>query len=301
MKKIFIFAFILSGALAAANAQTIDPATPQQMPQTTVGTTRTARTASPQKDANQSVDKTRGGVIAKKNPVYRRPTKEDLRLAAPDAAAAAKYEAFLRQPKTGLVRLLSDQGCQENVNLVNASDFCIRYKNLFGGSSFSFRKDTYTLGRFADVVYKNGVLYSYGKMTLGFIADLGEGVAPADVSSQTPGAKYIFDFAAPVDLASITAASANFQNGFRADGFIYRKAHRLQENHTYLLRSVAYRRREQVERNKIVYDDLNNDERRDVIIVFQVVGLSGDAEGGATLLWKELRRTNAAKIEMNKK
>ena len=199
------------------------------------------------------------------------------------------------------MRLLSDQGCQENVNLVNSTDFCIKYKNLFGGSSYSFRKDTYTLGRFADIVYKNGVLYSYGKMTLGFFVDLGEGVAPEDVSSRTPGARYVFDFAAPEDLARITAASGNFQKGVAADGFTYRKIHRLQENHTYLLRSVAYRRREQVERNNIIYDDLNNDERRDVIVVFRVVKLSGDAEGGATLLWKELRRTNAAKIAMNPK
>src|SRR5688572_3649066 len=104
MKKIFIFVFILSGCLTAANGQTVDPATPQT-PTTVVGTTRGTRTYNPQKDANTPVDKTRGGIIAKKNPVYRRPTKDDLRLVAPEREAAAKYEAFLREPKTGLVRL----------------------------------------------------------------------------------------------------------------------------------------------------------------------------------------------------
>lgn len=276
------------------SGQTVDATTIRMTPRT-IGTTRAGGVNDPRRNDG----KTQGASIVSRNPVYRKPTAEDLQLVAPDSESAAKYAEFLRQPKTGLVRLLSEIGCQENVNLVSANEFCIKYKNLFGGSAYSFRTETYTLGRFADIVYKDGVIYSYGKMTLGFITDLGTDVALTDVSAKTAGAKYVFGFAPPEELAQIEAAALSFQKGVQADGFGYRKFHALQENHVYMMRSVAYRRREQVERNRKIYDDLTNDNRKDVIVVFQVVRLSG--ADGVTLLWKELQRKDVAKIEMNKK
>lgn len=306
MKKIFFFVFILSGGLVFTNGQTIDPQTQTPTTQTTVGRTRDGGFNDPRRNDNRGdnngnvlFDRTQGALITSRNPAYRKPTSEDLELVAPESETAAKYAGFLRQPKTGLIRLLSEAGCQENVNLVNATEFCIKYKNLFGGSSYSFRTENYTIGRFADIVYRNGVLYSYGKMTLGFIADLGSGVSPGEVSARTAGAKYVFDFAPPEKLSLIETAALNFQKGVLADGFTYRKFYTLQENHVYLMRSVAYKRREQVERNKVVYDDLTNDNRKDVIVVFQVVRLSG--EDGVTLLWKELQRKDVAKINMKDK
>jgi hypothetical protein len=298
MKKIFFFVFILGGAFIFANGQTIDPATPQTS-QPTVGATRGSRTYNPQREQNTPTDRTQGTIITDRNPAYRKPSKEDLQLVAPDNQLTAKYEALLRQPKTGLIRLLSEAGCQENTNLVSADEFCLKYKNLFGASTFSFRTETYTLGRFADVVYKNGVIYSYGKMTLGFITDLGTEVSLSEVSAKTAGAKYVFDFAPPEKLSLIEGAALGFQKGVRADGFTYRKFHNLEENHVYLMRSVAYKRREQVERNQVVYDDLTNDNRKDVIVVFQVVRLSN--ADGVTILWKELQRKDVAKINMKEK
>lgn len=299
MKKIFFFVFIFYGFSAAAHGQVAGSTpTPEQATQRILDTRRQSQIMGAE-NRNTPLDRTQGALIADRNPVYRKPTKDDLQLVVPDGELATEYAEFLRQPKTGLVRLLSEVGCQENVNLVSANEFCIKYKNLFGASTFSFRTETYTIGRFADVVYKDGTLYSYGKMTLGFITDLGAGVAPSDVSARTAGAKYVFDFAPPENLAQIEAAALNFQKGVAADGFAYRKFHKLQENHTYLLRSVAYRRREQVERNRRIYDDLTNDNRKDVIVVFQVVRLS--LTDGVTLLWKELQRRDVAKIEMNKK
>ena len=300
MKKILILAGIIFGGLMPASAQTPGGTpTPAEATKTVINTQRVNDGIfDTQRRTNAPIDRTQGVLIASRNPAFRKPTKEDLRLIAPDAAIREKYADFLRQPDTGLIRLLSDAGCQESASIIVATEFCIKYKNLFGGSSYSFRNETYTLGRFSDVVYKTGVLYSYGKMTLGFITDLGEGVSPAGVSAKTSGAKYVFDFAPPETLAQIEAASAKFQKGVVADGFSYRKFHALQENHTYLIRSIAYRRRERVERNKVVYDELTHDNRKDVIVVFQVVRLSG--EDGVTLLWKQLQRKDVAKIDVSK-
>ena len=272
--------------------------TPDQATQKVISTSRDSQIFGTNR-TNTPIDRTQGTIITDRNPAYRKPSKEDLQLVAPDPLSATKYEEFLRQPKTGLIRLLSEAGCQENVNLVSADEFCLKYKNLFGASSYSFRTENYTLGRFADVVYKDGVIYSYGKMTLGFITDLGSGVSLSEVSAQTAGAKYVFDFAPPEKLSLIETAAVNFQKGVRADGFTYRKFHALEENHVYLMRSVAYKRREQTERNKIIYDDLTNDNRKDVIVAFQVVRLSN--ADGVTILWKELQRRDVAKINMKEK
>lgn len=299
MKKLFFLAVILISGLIPADAQIAGATpTPAEATKKVINTPQGGGIFNTG-GANTQIDRTQGTLIASRNPAYRKPTKEDLQLVAPEADVQEKYADFLRADHTGLIRLLSESGCQENVNLVNATEFCIKYKNLFGGSSYSFRTENYTLGRFADIVYRNGVIYSYGKMTLGFITDLGADVALPDVSPKTAGAKYVFDFAPPEKLSRIETAAQNFQKGVGADGFSYRKFLTLQENHTYLMRSVAYRRQEQVERNKVVYDDLTNDNRKDVIVVFRVVRLSG--ADGVTLLWKELQRRDVAKIDMKEK
>ena len=302
MKRILIFVFILGSSLVSADGQ-VAGSTP-------VPAVATQRVIPPRRDegiyearrkSNSQIDRTEGALIASRSPAFRKPTNEDLMLVAPDSEETAKYADFLSQSKTGLIRLLSDAGCQENANLVVAKDFCIKYKNVFGGSSYSFRTRNYTFGRFSDVVYKDGWLYTIGKMTLGFMADLGKDVSLKDVSAQTAGAKYVFEFLPPEGLPQIESAVMSFQKGVEKDGFRYQRSYFLQEDHTYILRSVAYRKREQRERNKLIYDDLTNDNRKDVIIAFRVVKLPDAEKDSVTLLWKELQRKETAKIAVEEK
>jgi hypothetical protein len=301
MKKTLFLMVVLGAGFGAANGQlTTQTPTPAQATQTVISTSRRGGIFDTQRTSNPQTDRTRGTLIASKNPAFRKPTKEDLRLVAPAAEDTATYADFLRRPKTGLIRLLSDAGCQENANLVVAKDFCLEYKNVFGGSAFSFRTENYALGRFADVVYKGGALYAIGKMTLGFLVDLGQTGALDGVSAAAAGAQFVFDFRPPEDLPQIQAAFERFHKGVTERGFQYQRFSRLQENHTYILRSVAYRKREQRERNKPIYDDLANDERKDVIIAFRVVRFSDAEKSSVTLLWKELQRKDAAKIAVEK-
>lgn len=227
--------------------------------------------------------------------VYRKPTKKDMLLLAPDAEDQAKYKDFLRQPKTGLARLLSDADCQARPQVTVTSEFCLKYKHVFGGSAFSFRAGAYTLGRFADIAYKDGSLYALGKLTLGFMSDLGTGLSLDDISAATGGAKYVFDFAPPETMPEIEQYAARLYNkDVQHEGFSYHKIVKLEANHTYLLRSVAYRRKQKWENGKRIYDDLSIDERKDVIVAFQAVRLSADS---VTILWKELQRKDSPKID----
>jgi len=300
-KKLLLVCILCAGFVLAEGQTPGSTPTPAQATQKVISPRRDESLYDTERRINPQRDPTQSARITFRNPAFRKPTKEDLQLVAPDAEDAAKYADFLRQSKTGLIRLLSDEACQENAIVVVANDFCMKYKNVFGGSSYSFRARNYAVGRFSDVVYKNGTLYSTGKMTLGFLVDLGTDVSLKDVSAETAGAKYVFEFVPPEDLPQIEATVAIFLNGVETNSFKYQKFYSLQENHTYLLRSVAYRKRGQSERNILIYDELANDERKDVIIALQVVRLSDVEKNSVTLLWKELQRKDAAKITVDKK
>ncbi len=237
-----------------------------------------------------------------KTPVNRGTVKKDFLLVAPDAADQTKYADFLQQPNTGLVRLFSDAGCQENSSVTVASDFCIKYKDFLGGSTYSFRTKSYRLGRFSDIAYKDKKIYGVGKLTLGLMTDLGENLSPADVSAKTNGAKYIFDFVPPVDLPNIEIFQKQIQKGVTSNGFEYQRFYELKENHTYLLRSIAYRKHIEVENNNPVFDDVTIDKSRlDIIVAVQVVRFDNSENPSVTLLWKELQSKDAPKIRIEKK
>lgn len=236
------------------------------------------------------------GKPAASNAFIFKPSKEDRQLVAPEVTDSLINEEFLRQPNTGLVRLLSDQGCREDRRIAIANNFCIKYRNLYGASVYSFRIQNYMPVRFGDIIYKNGTLKTIGKLTLGFLTDLGKDIDLKSVSAETAGARYVFDFAPPETMSRIESALRDFQNGVEAGGFRYQKSLLLEEDHTYLLRSVAYQNGKQKKD-----DELLMDERKDVIIALRVVRLSADEEGGATLLWRELQRRDTVEIAMSGK
>ncbi len=235
------------------------------------------------------------GKPASSNSFIFQPSKMDWQLVAPDGIDRTIYAEFLSQPNTGLIRLLSDQGCREDRIIAFANNFCIKYRNLYGASVYSFRIQNYMPGRFGDIIYKKGTLTTIGKLMLGFLTDLGKDIDLKSVSAETAGAKYVFDFAPPETMSLIESSLRNFQTGVEAGGFRYQKSYRLEENHTYLLRSVAYQNGKQ---KKKANDELLMDERKDVIIALQIVRISAAEDGGVTLLWRELQRKDTAKIAM---
>ena len=287
-----------AGALAAVSAQMPIPGNKETTPSQT--TAEKIRQASGRGDFDPMSAARRPFPTDGNNTrtaVYRKPTKKDWQLAAPAPEDRARYAEFLKQPRTGLVRLLSDEGCQENLKVKSATEFCVKYENIYGGSAFSFRTENYTLGRFADVAYKNGTLYGVGRLTLGALVDLGPDVALENVSAATRGARYLYELPVPQTAPEIETALEKLQQGVERDGFKYRRWQKLQENHTYLLRSVAYRRSVETKRTGLAFDDLAADERRDVIVALRVVRF-GDAPGSVTLVWKELQRKESPKISV---
>ena len=152
MKKVIFFAFFIFSAIMSVSAQQPTPRStpiPQRTPNPAEETRRTIRQ---QEDANVRFDALRNGgnrsgnnvsrTIAIQNitNIYRKPTKNEFGLLAPNKEDLKKYAQFLRQSKTGLLKLIADKGCAENTNIVNASEDCLKYSMPGAGSSQPVRQ-----------------------------------------------------------------------------------------------------------------------------------------------------------------
>ena len=229
----------------------------------------------------------------RKNRKY--PSEKELAVMAPDAEYVKQFKGFLKSKKTGLTRLVSDRGCSSDTRIVEVLGGCIKYERIPGyGSTYSFRKDKFVMGRFADVVYKNGVLYSFGLLTTGFFTELGD-VSVADVTNVTNGAKFPFSYIPKKKFKEIKEENGKFVGGITSDGFIYKKSARLVEGKTYLLRSIAYKAKNLKDNTGVgVFDNTSIDKRNDLIVALSVIEI--DADGSTTLLWKIINEKSAPKI-----
>lgn len=67
-----------------------------------------------------------------------KPNKEQRKLLQPNIGDLARFALFLEQPKTGLIKLFPDAGCQENSRVLRVDDNCL---NSSPNSAFySFRE-----------------------------------------------------------------------------------------------------------------------------------------------------------------
>ncbi|MBS1794857.1 MAG: hypothetical protein JSS81_13440 [Acidobacteria bacterium] len=229
----------------------------------------------------------------------RKPNKKELALVAPKPEDVAKYAAFLAREKTGIVRLIPDMGCDTNKNVIDVSSKCSTYTLPGSGASFSFRLGRYVGNYFSDLVLRDNALAASGNLNLGFFVMLGD-IPLENVSAQTIGAAYLFDYAPPKDAAAVVKESEKFAKGAVDRDFTYRSAVAVAENTTYLFRSVAYRKEmAQPLVDNPDFNDIEVDKRKDVVVAFRVV--RKDADGSATLLWQELARRDAPKLERPKK
>jgi hypothetical protein len=87
--------------------------------------------------------------------------------------------------------------------------------------------------------------------------------------------------------------------GVKVGNYEYKKAVPMIENATYALRVVAYKGNIFRSFRGFRFDVLDGDKRVDLTIVFRVV--RKDADGSATLVWKELERRDAPRIRFMKR
>jgi hypothetical protein len=227
-------------------------------------------------------------------PLYRKPTKKELKSVEPSRELSERYASFLRGPNTGLVKLIADKGCAENSKVLNVSPECLRYTMPGAGSSFSFRTGTYRIPRLSDITYTDNSFQASGVLLHGIFVNIGN-VPLEEVNPSTKGLKWLFDFRPEPDFERGRALDRQLTDGIHADGFLYRRGLYIVENATFVLRSIAYGGKYPRAAQGITYNELEFDRRRDVTVAFRIV--ERDGNGDVTIAWRELQDRESPAIE----
>ena len=227
-------------------------------------------------------------------PLYRKPTDKELKTVEPSREILEKFAGFLRQPNTGLTKLIDDKGCADNTKIVVATDNCLKYTMPGAGSSFSFRTESYRIGRLADLTYTDKSFQAAGVLLHGIFVNIGN-VPLGDVTLATKGMKYLVEFQPEPDYEKGKAIDQQLTQGVKQDGFLYRRGLYTVENTTFALRSVAYGGKYFRAVRNLTYNEFDYDKRKDVIVVFRIV--ERDAEGSVTILWKMLQEKDSPEIK----
>jgi hypothetical protein len=197
--------------------------------------------------------------------------KEKLFL-SPSDEDQAKFAEFLKQPETGLIRILP-RGLYDNRLTISG-----------GGAYYSFALLTHEYGRGSDIVlemdkYNSNSQYvisatpyrfhtGIGGVNYGFIVTLGD-VPIEEVTLGYDKIKYLVDYRPPSKEPEARAeqrrASSMIQNG----QFERPSDAPVHVNRTYALRSINYN-------------------KSDVLVAFRVV--RQETDGSVVLLWKTLKR-----------
>lgn len=295
MKTFILFSVIIFGGIVYTCAQ--QPAS-QPTPQSTVNPAEEAnRRLRQQQELDRRFEALRSGGEINRNTglqrtitlnnignIYRKPSKEESKLLAPGEEDLKKYASFLRQSNTGLIKLIADRGCAEHTNVVNVSEECLKYSMPGAGASFSFRTANYSIRRLSDLTYTDNSFQALGILTHAILVNIGD-LPLEQVSLQAKGLKFLTDFQTVTDFDKAREVDRRIFEGIETDDYFYSRSAKTIENATYILRSIAYRGSYYRAFQGVVYDELDFDERKDVIIAFRVIRLDADS---ATILWKEL-------------
>jgi hypothetical protein len=304
MKYWILFFFMALFRGLNVNAQVPNP-TPQLNPITT-GSRSNIRIV---RDSNNTFDQLRSLEIQRKkeelpinNPlnelkriIYRKPSKEEIQIFAPSPSLFEKYALFLRQPDVGIIKLNSDSSCVENSEIVTLKEACLQYAIPGAGTAYSFRVESYRLPRLADLILSKGILKTDGVLQQGMMVNLGN-ISLQEVTLQTKGLKYLLDFKPVADVESLLKIDRELSKGIEADGFLYRLGFYVNDQVTFALRSIAYKGKYMRSVKGILYNELDFDKRKDILVAFSVV--ETDANGNITILWKMLSQGNAPTLKI---
>ncbi len=304
MKKIFLLMIIMFGGILFAQAQ---QSTPQPTPQNTPTPAQNIeRELRQERENNARFDVLRNGrrnienrnlkvfTIQNIEPLYREPSKKELKIITPDPSDFQKFAGFLEQSNTGLTKLVEDFGCTENTKILVATEECLKYSMPGAGASFSFRVNNYRMRRLADVTFVNNSFQGLGVLAHSIFVNIGD-VPLEKVTLQTNGLKYLADFQPETDFKEAKKIDLSLIDGVEKNGFVYRRSLPALDNTTYILRSIAYKGIFIRSVGGYVYNELDFDKRKDIIVAFRIVNRNKD--GIITILWKELNRKDAPKVK----
>jgi hypothetical protein len=153
---------------------------------------------------------------------------------------------------------------------------------------------TYRIPKLSDLSFAENMFITAGQWLHGLLLEIGD-VPLENVSLQTKEAESLskFQAASTVQTAQEIDAKLN-QEGIKHQELVYQRLVSARENTTYLLRSIAYRGTINKTVQGYIYNELDYDKRKDILIAFRIV--QTDADGSVTILWKQLAVKDSPKI-----
>lgn len=221
-------------------------------------------------------------------------SKEQKKQLLPKTEDLNRFAAFLQQPKTGIIRLTEDIGCEPSRYVIRADEDCL--KTIPGGSFYSFREREYSSSALADIRLKDGLLISDGYFSQNMLVKLGD-VPLESVSLTSSGMDFLTDFVPETNTKDATRQYIKLVRGIKVGKYEYIKAFPAAENRTYAMRLIAYKANVESVYRGYIYNPLSGDERSDMIIAFRII--RKDKEG-ISLIWKELQRGKAPKLKLSR-
>ena len=214
------------------------------------------------------------------------PAQEKL-LIAVENKLLEKFSAFLKQPNTGIVKLLS---YKENKLAVNDVRTQSAFPNIPGsGTYYSFVKKNHIADEWAQIRLFDGVfLPAYSEMKRTTVASSGGaaqsftytsgnefavfaeiGNTPLEkVNPEHPALKFLFEFVPPKDSIELANQRKILRAGIVKDNLRFQGGALSKAETTYAVRSIIYK-------------------KTDAVYVFRVINQSAD--GSVLLLWKQLK------------
>ena len=221
------------------------------------------------------------------------------KIISPSEEDLAKYKDFLKQPDTGIFRLLPDYDC-ESKNLVRVDGDCANF--VSNAWAYSFRWKYYSDENLHDISFKNDTLVSDSFFSQGIMVSLGD-LPIENISPTGGGVKYLFDFKPETEFAAVRKQYEQIKKGFENGDYVYSNKLKIKENTTYAIRVIAYKYKDKAKRRFTRNGEkplwyLDFDKRKDVIAAFRIVRKSDD--GGLTIVWKELQEIKSPTIVFQK-
>jgi hypothetical protein len=228
-------------------------------------------------------------------PVYRmhKVMREKLRITDEEKAG---FKKSLNDGKANIARLLSAFSCSTSLVIDLRDPRCLENPDPFEGSYYSFRYKDYGESPWTDLNLIEDEFTAGNKWnTVGLIVDLGEGADFAKLDESAKEVKTLWDLPGAETLEEKTEQRAKLEKGFTYEEVFVGSKAKVQPNHKYLLRTIAYR----IESGFAAFRSAFNWYNTDSVFVFKVV--EANDQRVVTVGWKKLMQRVAPMLKEKEK
>jgi hypothetical protein len=187
---------------------------------------------------------------------------KETELLTPSAEDRTAFADFLKEPDTGLIRLLPRETFQDKLTIRG------------GGAYYSFARLAHEYGH-SDIELQMGTFQSgFAGANYGLLLMLGD-VPLETVNLETAGVPFLAKYIPPSKEAEARQQKRQLHEGINANGLTYKDKLPVLVERTYILRSIDY-------------------SFSDTLVAFRVI--RQDSDGSLILLWKLLKKFPATQL-----